>query len=192
MYRLYAIIICLLQLILISCNAQISGCTDPLANNYNPSASINDGSCNYDPVSVDPVSTFLLSEALKETSGLIIWDGLVWSHNDHEDTRLYGLDNTSAEIIRYIELLGIENRDWEEISQDESYIYVGDFGNNYSGNRMDLHLLRIKKSSLNSGNPDIDTIWFSYNNQVNLDPAESQRTDFDCEAFMSTGNRGVL
>lgn len=35
----------------------ISGCTDPSANNYNPNAAINDGSCRYSPVSsVTPTS----------------------------------------------------------------------------------------------------------------------------------------
>ena len=158
MEKLCAILIISFQLFLISCQAQVPGCTDPLANNYNSSATTNDGSCTYDPYSVAPTNTMGLSETLKETSGLIIWDGYVWSHNDNTDTILYGLDTVNADIVTEHKLPGIENISWEEISQDEESIYLGDFGNNTSGNRTDLHLFRIDKKSLKAGKPIIDTI----------------------------------
>jgi hypothetical protein len=40
-------------------------------------------------------------------------------------------------------------------------IYLGDFWNNSAGNRKDLHILRIEKSTVET-NPNIDTIAFSY------------------------------
>jgi hypothetical protein len=64
--------------------------------------------------------------------------------------------------------LKVKNTDWEEISQDSSYIYVGDFGNNYQGNRTDLHILRIEKKSFLLNQPIIDTISFSYSNQTDF------------------------
>ena len=182
------VFLAVIQLLSVACRAQVSGCTDPLANNYDPSATVNDGSCTYYPISVSPVSTSILSDDLAETSGLSLWDGYVWTHNDNEDTRLYGLDTTSADIARTFTLEGVENVDWEEISQDDEYIYLGDFGNNVSGNRTDLHLLRIEKGSLKSGSPIIDTIWFSYSDQVDFEPKEANLTDFDCEAFIVSGD----
>ncbi len=170
----------------VSCRAQTAGCTDPLANNYDPAATSNDGSCTYNSISIAPKLTFPLSDSVHETSGLMIWDNLAWTSNDHLDTKLYGLNYTTGGIDRVIELTGVENGDWESISQDELFIYVGDFGNNSTGNRTDLHLLRIGKGLLENGNPQIDTIWFSYSDQVSMEPVANDSTDFDCEAFVVT------
>jgi len=167
-----------------SCQSQdLEGCTDPLANNYDPLAEINDGSCTYDPVSISPQQTYTLNDQLERTSGLILWDGNLWTHNDHADTVLYGLDISTADIERTYALTGVKNADWEDISQDEDYIYIGDFGNN-NGNRTDLHVLRIMKNSLLDENPIIDTIWFSYEDQTDFSLQEAYQTDFDCEAMI--------
>jgi len=147
-------------------------------------ANVNDGSCMYDPSYVTPLASFQLGDSLSETSGLIIWEGLGWTHNDNTDTRLYGLDLSDARIEESINLPGVENLDWEEISQDSSFIYVGDFGNNESGNRTDLHILKVAKHSLISGFPAIDTIHFSYSDQPKPESIGPNKTDFDCEAFV--------
>jgi hypothetical protein len=165
-------------------HAQVPGCTDPLASNYNPAATVNDGSCLYGSTSVSSVSTFTLDSALTETSGLIGWGDYIWTHNDNNDINLYGLDTASGGIMLTYALNGITNTDWEEISQDSAYIYIGDFGNNANGNRTDLHILRILKNSLLINNPHIDTIGFSYCDQADFSPAGSNHTDFDCEAFV--------
>jgi len=133
---------------------------------------------------VGPVRTQDLSALVSSTSGLIFWDGLLWTHNDNDDTKLYGLDTVSAEISREYLLPDVVNTDWEDIAEDGEYIYIGDFGNNASGNRTDLHILRIEMASLKSGNPFIDTIWFSYSDQLDLDPVEPNQTNFDCEAMV--------
>lgn len=164
--------------------AQIYGCTDPLANNYNPSATVNNGSCTYNAASVSPVASSNLSNTLAETSGLIFWNNLVWTHNDSDDVNVYGLDTLNGGILQTQPLTGSLNTDWEEVSQDSDYLYVGDFGNNGNGNRTDLKILKISKNSFLSGSPVIETINFSYSNQVNFNPAGGNNTDFDCEAFI--------
>lgn len=148
--------------------AQIYGCTDPLANNYNPSATVNNGSCTYNAASVSPVASSNLSNTLAETSGLIFWNNLVWTHNDSDDVNVYGLDTLNGGILQTQPLTGSLNTDWEEVSQDSDYLYVGDFGNNGNGNRTDLKILKISKNSFLSGSPVIETINFSYSNQVNF------------------------
>ncbi len=163
--------------------AQILGCTDRLAKNFEPNATENDGSCLYASAKVKPKSTQKLSDVLIETSGLIAFDDLLWTHNDDHDTTIYGL-NTKGEIKRKINLKKVKNNDWEEISQDSSYIYIGDFGNNYQGNRTDLKILRIEKKSFLTNTPVIDTIAFSYENQTDFTVQKPQKTDFDCEAFV--------
>jgi hypothetical protein len=175
--------VCLISFIS-SSNAQILGCTDPLATNYNASATQNDGSCIYNSASVSPVSSVTLGSSLTETSGLIKWDDHIWTHNDNNDLNLYSLDTLNGNVIQTYALNGVVNNDWEEISQDSNYVYVGDFGNNSNGNRTNLKILRIEKNSLLLNTPVIDTINFSYSNQVDFTPAGSNNTDFDCEAFI--------
>jgi len=163
-------------------SAQISGCIDPLATNFNPSATINDGSCTYNAASVAPKASFNLAANVIETSGLITWNNQVWTHNDSDDLNIYALDTTNGNLIKSYPLPGVTNTDWEEISQDENYVYLGDFGNNSNGNRTDLKILRIDKNSILTGKPVIETINYSYSNQTSFTPAGSRNTDFDCEA----------
>jgi hypothetical protein len=162
--------------------AQKYGCTDRLAVNYDQSATINDGSCIYNPANVEPSSTFSLTGTLSETSGLIFWNNQLWTHNDNTDTNIYSLDTLNGSIIHAYPLSRISNKDWEEISQDDDYIYIGDLGNN-AGNRTDLRIFRISKNTLISELPEIDSIKFTYSNQVDF-TAGSNKTDFDCEAFI--------
>ncbi|MET0946781.1 MAG: T9SS C-terminal target domain-containing protein [Flavobacterium sp.] len=171
--------------IITSAHAQISGCTDLLSKNYNPNATINDGSCEYLPLSLKPKQSIRLNDSIKETSGLLYFDNLLWTHNDDHDKTIYGLDSLGI-IQKKIILDKATNHDWEEITQDSSYIYIGDFGNNASGNRTDLNILKIQKKSFLEGNPLIDTIVFTYNDQIDLSPQKPNNTDFDCEAFIAS------
>jgi hypothetical protein len=164
---------------------QIPGCTDPLSKNYNPLATQNDGSCSYSRTRIKPDFSVQLSPVLKETSSLLFWNSVLWTTNDDRDTTLYGMDTTGV-IQKKIPLQKIANTDWEEMAQDSLYFYIGDFGNNVSGNRKDLHILRIKKESLAENAQKIDTISFSYSDQTDFRKAKSNTTNFDCEAFIVT------
>lgn len=163
--------------------SQISGCTDSLSKNYNPNATQNNGSCLYSAYKIKPQHSIRLSDSIKETSGLIAFDHLLWTHNDDHDKTIYGLDSL-GKIRKKIILNKVVNNDWEEISQDSSHIYIGDFGNNYRGNRTDLQILKITKKSFLEENPIIDTISFSYPNQTDFKPQKGNTTNFDCEAFI--------
>ncbi|MCF8237411.1 MAG: hypothetical protein K9I85_04590 [Saprospiraceae bacterium] len=163
---------------------QTPGCTDPLAKNYQPMATVNDGSCMYVATSVAPDQTYDLPATVAETSGLIRWNGTLWTHNDDSDTQLFALEEPDGDIIQECLLTGVINQDWEDIDQDESWIYIGDFGNNNAGNRQNLHILRVEKATLCSGQPKIDTLWFQYEDQTDFGDQGSNTTDFDCEAMV--------
>lgn len=163
--------------------SQISGCTDPLAQNYNSKAQINNGSCSYKTLKLKPEYSKQLSDSIHETSGLIAFKNLLWTHNDDHDKTIYGLDSL-GKIKRKIILNDVENHDWEEITQDDLHLYIGDFGNNYSGNRKDLKILKIEKKSFLEEKPKIETISFSYSDQTDFSPSKPNKTDFDCEAFI--------
>ncbi len=168
--------------------AQISGCTDSLATNFNPHATINDGSCVYDTANVSPINSWPLPQTLNETSGLIIWNNKFWTHNDDTDNKIYALDTLNINNYSEYPLALSVNNDWEEISQDDDFIYIGDFGNNANGNRTNLKILRVDKISLLQNTPIIDTINFSYALQNDFSPAGNNNTNFDCEAFVVSGD----
>ena len=180
---------CCLSIVLMGhITAQHLGCTDPLAINYDSLATQNNGSCMYSPELVSVLSSWDLPETMIETSGLIIWDEKIWTHNDDTDINLYAFDTTDVQNYQAYPLTGTVNIDWEEISQDNDYVYIGDFGNNANGNRTDLKILRIEKNSLLENSPVIDTIHFSYSLQTDYSPTGSNNTDFDCEAFIVTSD----
>jgi hypothetical protein len=163
--------------------SQISGCTDVLSKNYNPKATINDGSCRYKKTKIKPDFSVNLSDSLTETSTLFYYDSLFWTTNDDTDATFYGL-NTSGKIEKKINITGLKNKEWEEISQDNDYLYLGDFGNNSRGNRTDLRILRLEKNEFYSNAVKIDTIAFSYSDQTDFNIQKANNTNFDCEAFI--------
>ena len=170
--------------------AQVPGCPDPAANNYNASATINDGSCTYNNISITPVLNSDLSSTVNETSGLLWWNNQVWTHNDSGgETDLYTIDSTNGNIIKTIAFTKGNNVDWEDIAQDDKFFYVGDFGNNKNGNRTNLRIYRVKKSdlkTLTTVKPSI--IKFSYSDQTDFTPKGNNNTNFDCEALIAYGD----
>ena len=164
------------------CYAQVCGCTDPLAKNYNPEATLNDGGCLYAPTIIQAKEVGRLDSLLDGTSSLLFWNNGFWTYNDHKDNCLYRIDSTNAAVLETLCIKGIKNYDTEEISQDSLYLYFGDFGNN-RGNRRDLRILRISKESILNQVVEIDTIFFSYDDQTDF-TSRPQATDYDCEAFV--------
>lgn len=165
-----------------------TGCTDPLANNYDNSALSNDGSCMYTNTLISPLTSFILSDSVVETSGLLFWDNTLWTHNDSGDTTLYQLSPFDGSIIGKTSLPSVSNIDWEDIAQNDDYLFIGDFGNNASGNRANLQILRIEKNSIINNNPIIDTIRFTYDDQTDFSTTGPNNTDFDCEALIVRGD----
>lgn len=167
------------------------GCTDINANNYNSMAQENDGSCLYDPVIMEPeILVEELATEVSETSGLIWFRNAPWTHNDSGgEPAIYRLDETTGDVVQKILLRGAINFDYEDITQDENFIYVGDFGNNY-GSREDLTIYKINKSEIaEEGNTEVNTqkITFKYNDQVNFGK-QNRSNNFDCESVASIGN----
>lgn len=184
----------LLLLILFAANYAIkaqTGCTDPNASNYNVNAIVNNGSCIYNEVSATVNTSIILNQSVLETSGLIDWNNFFYTHNDNTDTTIYKLNKISGAIVQSLPLNTVQNIDWEEISQDESYIYIGDFGNNATGNRTNLKIYKVRKSTIETV-PEIETINFNYSNQTDFTTQTANQTDFDCEAFVVTANEILL
>jgi hypothetical protein len=130
---------------------------------------------------------FDLPDKLSETSGIIIYDSLLWTFNDSgDDAKIYGLNLKSGNISRTIELANGKNKDWEDIAQNQEYIYIGDFGNN-DGSRKDLRIYMIPKISItNQKFQQLDAfiISFFYEDQEDFTPAMFAN-QYDCEAMVA-------
>ncbi len=160
--------------------AQIPGCTDPQATNYNPAATVNNGSCVYNDPAISPWQSIPLHASVKETSGLTFHNASLITHNDDGPPRLFILDTLNAQIIDSLSLNQTQNIDWEDLQTDASHFYVGDVGNNSSGNRQNLRIFKVPFSNTN----EADTIGFSYPDQLDFNPLAANTTNFDCEAFV--------
>jgi hypothetical protein len=124
-----------------------------------------------------------LPAELNETSGLVNLDGEIWTHTDNGgQAELYEINLTNGNIIRTVKVHDANNLDWEDIASDETYVYIGDFGNN-DGTRTNLKVYRVSRADITSSNDvDADKIHFSYSDQTSFDP-NYHYTNFDCEAL---------
>jgi len=164
----------------------VAGCTDTQANNFDPQANVQDGSCMYGITIYNPPFKYKLPDEINETSGLIYFRNELWTINDSgNEPILYCLDIESGEVVQRIKIGDATNKDWEDLAQDENYIYIGDFGNN-SGNRKLLDIYRVSKKSIpleEDAEVQSDKIVFQYPDyKGNIE--KKKENNFDCEAFV--------
>lgn len=132
---------------------------------------------------------FELPNDVRETSGLLFLNGKIITHNDSGDgPNLYEIDSLSGLVTRTISVTNASHIDWEDITQDENHIYIGDIGNN-NGNRTDLKVYKVSKSDfLNSTSVNAEIISFSYEDQTNF-TSSPNNTNFDSEALAYYDNK---
>lgn len=170
------------------------GCTDPQAQNYNATATANNGSCTYALTSNDLSNTKQLPSALNENSGLCYTNNSLYTFNDGGNAAVfYKINETDGSILQTITVTNATNTDWEAITADDTYFYIGDFGNNENGNRTNLKVYRILKASIGTSTHITvvaDVINFTYEDQVIQNPVTTgaNATKFDCEAFIVINN----
>lgn len=136
---------------------------------------------NTGPLMLEEVCT--IDERLPEISGIIsIGNNSFIAHNDGGNGNiLYGFSEP-CEIQQEYSIEGATNNDWEAIAQDESFIYIGDFGNN-DGDRTDLRIYQIPKTALENPSVTVSkTIAFSYASQSDFTTRNFH--NFDCEAMI--------
>lgn len=142
-----------------------------------------------------PVYIPQLPREVRETSGLIWFKDLFWTHNDSGGRpEIYGLDPQNGKITAKVLVSNANNVDWEEIAQDDDYIYIGDFGNN-RGVRKDLCVYKIPKSAFpTKGNVKVqaEKISFRWEKQTEFPAIADRTTNFDCEAMIALHDRLIL
>ena len=159
-----------------------SGCTDPQAINFDIMATENDGSCLYGATQYQMEQRATLPGELVEASGLAYLDGQLWSHNDAGNlSEIYRIDSLTGEVLQTVLVGGFENEDWEDMAQNDTHLFIGDFWNN-TGDRMDLRIGQIDRSNLGNLIVSTQIINFSYSDQTDFTELLNAN-DYDCEAF---------
>ena len=125
-----------------------------------------------------------LPQTVKETSGLLVVDGKIITHNDSGDAaNLYELDSVTGNLLRTINITNATNVDWEDIALDDTHIYVADIGNN-NGNRTDLTIYKILKTDFaNNTSITAEEITFAYEDQTDF-TIRTNNHNFDDEAIV--------
>ena len=144
---------------------------------------------NFD--SAEILNKIELPKIINETSGLEFYNNNFITHNDSGGEPSLYVFNETGEIIETIGLnknsnLQIENNDWEDITNDNEYLFVADTGNNF-GNRDNLNIIRVsKKDSL-----IVDgIIEISYLDQESFFPRPKHK--YDAEALVIIDDKIVL
>lgn len=125
-----------------------------------------------------------MNEEVNESSGLVYFANAFWTMNDSGGKNiLYEIDPSTGKIGRELTITNAENIDWEELTADDQYIYIGDTGDN--GHRRDeKQIYRISKATIlkstASRNIKSEIIRFSY-------PESDDFKKYDAEALISDG-----
>jgi len=135
-----------------------------------------------------------LSDKVDETSGLIFYRGSIWTLNDSGGKpQIYRLNSKTGKVVQVVNIKNAKNIDFEDLTQDDDFIYVGDMGNNY-GNRKNLCIYKIAKADIPKEgdiNLKAELIKFKYADQKSFQK-KNRRNDFDCEAIVSVGDKLYL
>ncbi len=123
-----------------------------------------------------------LDDKIKETSGLSIFNGKLYTFNDSgNDPELFELDETTGNIKNILKI-NAKNKDWEALTNDGKNFYIGDFGNN-AGTRRDLEIYRLPFGNGEPENNSIAKISFYYPDQTEFIPKYTDN-DYDAEAMI--------
>lgn len=125
-----------------------------------------------------------LDNTVSETSGLLYLNNTLITHNDSANTnQLFDVDTTTGTVTRTVSVTNATNIDWEDLTHDDTYIYIGDFGN-YQGDRTNLKVYRIAiVDYFASTSVTADIINFSYANQTDF-TSSPLATNFDAEGLI--------
>jgi hypothetical protein len=130
---------------------------------------------------------------VSETSGLIYIGGMLWTINDSGgQPEIYQVDSASGKILKTIRVSNAKNTDWEDITTDKKYIYIGDTGNN-KGKRNKGVIYKIPADIIYTAQTIIsvtaDSITFEF-----PDYSYQHKTphDFDCESIFTYQEHLIL
>lgn len=123
---------------------------------------------------------------IEETSGLEFLNQDFISHNDSGGKpELYRFD-AEGNLLEQYYIEGAKNNDWEDIAQDQNFIYISDSGNN-NGNRQNLNILIVDPQN---DFKKVGKIKFNYRDQQDFE--KRKKHPYDSESLIATPDMLVL
>lgn len=124
----------------------------------------------------------VLSDSLRESSGLTNIDRRIFSFNDSGNTSEIFEIKPGSLFIEKTFKTGLKNIDWEAITNDDKNFYIGEFGNNL-GTRKDLKVYQVPFRNDSIIVDSIKMIPFFYPEQTDFTP-KNISNNFDAEAMI--------
>lgn len=135
------------------------------------------------------IENLALPAALEESSALFCSvDNGVYSLNDSGNPPVIFRLDEKANIVSQLEPQGVKNKDWEALTADDDFFYIGDIGNN-RGSRKNVFIYKFPRN----GGLAPKAVKMSVAYQGNK-PKENESLDhdFDAEALVAVGDNLVL
>ena len=132
---------------------------------------------------VGTAQTYHLSDGFNEISGLdFLNDSTLIALNDGGNEPLLFVLDLKGKIQSMVKVNNATNVDWEDITVDDEYVYVGDIGNNLN-ERKSLTIYKVKITdilTLKVVEPELIT--FNYAEQLAFPPDKKEQV-YDAEAL---------
>jgi len=131
------------------------------------------------------ISKSRLDPILAEVSGLAQTKKRYWGVNDSGGKpALYGMQKSDVKRFNVVTVKDAVNIDWEDLAQDDEYLYVADSGDNFAI-RANVNIYKVSKNSLSqirhNGEIDSERLTLEYALKDNFLPLKNH--NFDSEAL---------
>ncbi|MGB3591691.1 MAG: hypothetical protein WBA16_08410 [Nonlabens sp.] len=157
---------------------QVIGCQSSLPQNEPTHPSTNKTTANFRFFEVAK-----LDSKYTETSGLEYLNHQLITHNDSGDApTIYVLDTLGAGMSQNT-FLNMRAIDWEDITRDETHLYIADIGNNY-GDRKDLVIYKTPLNQFNNTTAQVERLVINYPEQKDFSRNE-QKHPYDAESLVA-------
>jgi hypothetical protein len=142
-------------------------------------------------ITLNAIERTTLDPIVKEISGLASTKNKYWGINDSGgEAALYSFDKMNKGLRNVVKIENALNIDWEDLAQDEQFIYIADSGNNIAL-RQSIDIYKISKQELikSSVNHSISSkiLNISYADQDNFLPLKTH--NFDSEALTAVNGK---
>ncbi|MGC6480116.1 MAG: hypothetical protein ACON42_07045 [Flavobacteriaceae bacterium] len=124
---------------------------------------------------------------IQETSGLALFDETFITHNDSGGSPTIYQFSAQGELTGEVRIEEQKNTDWEDLAQDDNFLYIANTGNNL-GKRKKLRILKVKHTF--EAPVTAEVIRISYAAQENFTPRKKH--PFDSEALTAAGEELLL
>lgn len=136
---------------------------------------------------VEIISKQDLPQPINETSGLAEVGGLFLTHNDSGGKpNLYSF-TSQGQLQDTIAIVDQKNTDWEDLAQDDQFIYIANTGNNF-GKRKKLRILKLPKAL--EAPVKAEVIRVNYAQQQDFTPRKKH--PYDSEGLTAMGDHLLM